>query len=67
MTNQQEITEALHDWPGKASDIPEYGINMLYGYNGVGQNLFMLWHVAWRHQAITWTDVNLSLMRPVCI
>ena len=30
----------------------------------LGQHWFKSWFVAWRHQAITWTDANVSSIRP---
>ena len=34
-----------------------------YGDRDQGQHLLMQWLVAWRHQAITWTNVDLSTIR----
>ena len=34
---------------------------MPYGGKHLGQHWFRQWLVAWRHQAITWTNVDLSL------
>ena len=36
---------------------------MPYGVIELGQHCFMLWLVAWRHQANTWTNVVLSSVR----
>ena len=34
-----------------------------YGGRDLGQHCFRWWLVAWRHQAITWTNVDLSSLR----
>ena len=34
-----------------------------YGDRKLGQHWIRLWFVAWRHQAITWTNVDLSSVR----
>ena len=34
-----------------------------YGGRDLGQHWFRQWLVAWRHQAITWTNVDLSSVR----
>ena len=34
-----------------------------YGGRDLGQHWFRQWLVAWRHQAITWTNVDFSLVR----
>ena len=34
-----------------------------YGHVDLGQHWFRYWLVAWRHQAITWTNVDLSSVR----
>ena len=39
------------------------GLVMPYGSRDLGQHWFRLWLVAWRHQAITWTNVDLSSLR----
>ena len=36
------------------------GLVTSYGYSDRGQHLLRQWLVAWRHQAITWTNVDLS-------
>ena len=38
-----------------------------YGGRDLGQHWFRQWLVAWWHQAITWTDVDLSSVRPTDI
>ena len=35
----------------------------VYGDIDLGQHRLRLWLVAWRHQAITWTNVDLSSVR----
>ena len=35
-----------------------------YGYIDLGQRWLWQWIVDWRHQAITWTNVDLSSARP---
>ena len=37
-----------------------WGLVMLFGDIDLGQHWFRQWLVAWRHQAITWTNVDLS-------
>ena len=38
-----------------------------YGIRDLGQQWFRSWLVAWWHQAITWTTVDLSSVRSCCI
>ena len=38
-----------------------------YGDSGLGQHCLREWPVAWRHQAITWTNVDLWSVRCFCI
>ena len=35
---------------------------MSYGDMELGQHWLRLWLVAWRHQAVTWTNVDLSFV-----
>ena len=41
---------------------PNYAI-CIYGVRDLGQHWFMFWLVAWRHQAITRTNADFSLIR----
>ena len=40
-----------------------WGLATLYGVGDLGQHWFRQWLVAWRHQAITWVNVDLSSVR----
>ena len=40
--------------------LTHWGLVTPFGDIDLGQNWFKLWLVAWRHQAITWTNVDLS-------
>ena len=40
-----------------------WGLVMPYGVRDLDQHWFRYWLVAWRHQAITWTNVGLSSVR----
>ena len=40
-----------------------WGLVTPYGHVDLGQHWFRYWLVAWRHQAITWTNVDLSSVR----
>ena len=42
------------------SDLSLSGLVTPYGDIGLGQHWFRWWLVAWWHQAITWTNVDLS-------
>ena len=37
--------------------------DVIYSDIELGQHWFRWWHVAWRHQAITWTNADLSSLR----
>ena len=39
------------------------GLMTAYGGRDLGQHWFRQWLVAWRHQTITWTNVDLSSLR----
>ena len=39
------------------------GLVMPYGCRDLGQHWFRKWLVAWWHQAITWTNVDMSSLR----
>ena len=43
--------------------LTHWGLVMPYGDNDLGQHWFRQWLVAWRHQAITWTNVYLSSVK----
>ena len=40
-----------------------WGLVTPYGVRELGEHWFRWWRVAWRHQAITWTNVHLSSVR----
>ena len=48
--------------PG-ASELTHCGLVTPYGNINLGQHWLRYWLVAWRHQAITWTNVDLSSVR----
>ena len=48
-----------HSW-FKVSWLTHCGLVMPYGTGNAGQYWFRSWLVAWRHQAITWTNVDLA-------
>ena len=43
------------------------GLVTPYGDMELGQHWLRLWRVAWRHQAITWTNIDLSSVRSLGI
>ena len=45
------------------SDVTPCVLVTLYGDTDLAQNWLRQWLVAWRHQAITWTNVDLSWVR----
>ena len=40
--------------------LTHWGLVTAYGDNDLGEHWLRYWLVAWRHQAITWTNVDLS-------
>ena len=48
--------------PG-ANELTHWPLVTPYGDRDLGQLWLTLWLVAWRHQAITWTNVDLSTLR----
>ena len=42
--------------------LTHWGLVTSYGDNDIGQHWLRLWFAAWRHQAITWTNVYLRIM-----
>ena len=42
--------------------VTHFGLVTLYGDIELGQHWLRLWLVAWWHQAITWTNADLSSM-----
>ena len=44
--------------------LTHWGLVTPYGDRDLGQHRIRYWLVAWRHQAITWTNVDLSSVRP---
>ena len=57
----------ITDWSLKITHLTYCGLVMAYGGRDLGQHWLRLWLVAWWHQAITWTSVNLSSMRSCVI
>ena len=51
----------------RANKLTHCGLVTLYGDMELGQHWLRKWLVAWRHQAITWTNVDLSLVRSINI
>ena len=45
-------------------DLTHCGLSTPYGDIELGQHWLRQWLVAWRHQAITWTNVDLSVRSP---
>ena len=45
------------------NELTHCGIVTPYGDRDLGQQLFRWWLVAWRHQAITWINVEVSALR----
>ena len=45
------------------NELTHCGLVTPYGGRDLGQHWFRQWFVAWRHQAITWTNVDLSSQR----
>ena len=43
------------------NELTHWGLVTPYGDSDLGQHWLRLWLVAWRHQAITWTNVDLSV------
>ena len=44
--------------------LTQCGLVTPYGDRDLGQHWLWQWLVAWRHQAITWTNVDLSSLKP---
>ena len=49
--------------PSAAVILTHCGLVTLYGGKDLGQHWFRYWLVAWLHQAITWTSLDLSLVK----
>ena len=49
--------------PPGASELTHWGLVTPYGSRDLGQHWLRQWLGAWRHQAITWTNVDLSSLR----
>ena len=49
------------------SELTHCGLVTPYGDRDLGQHWLRLWLVAWRHQAITWTNVDLPSVRSIGI
>ena len=56
-----EIIDLCHNFDGS---LTHWGLLTPYGDRDLGQHWFRLWLVAWRHQAITWTNVDWSSVKP---
>ena len=55
------ITKALEIPQSGTKPLTHYGLVMQCGNIDPGQHWLRQWLVAWRHQAITWTNVDVSL------
>ena len=53
--------KSLPFWPG-LNVLTHSDLVMRYGINDLSVNWLRLWLVAWRYQAISWTNVDLSFM-----
>ena len=47
----------------RADELTHWGLVTPYGDKDLGRHWLRYWLVAWRHQVITWTNVDLSLVR----
>ena len=52
---------ALCEGNPAVTQLTHWGLVAPYGDIDLGQHWFRQWLVAWRHQAITWTNVDVSL------
>ena len=48
-------------------ELTHCGLLTPYGDIDLGQHWIRYWFVAWRHQAITWTNVDFSSVRSIVI
>ena len=55
------------DIPVKFESLTHCGLVTPYGGRDLGQHWLRKWLVAWRHQAITWTNVDLPSVRSIGI
>ena len=55
------------DPPTHTIPLTHCGLETPYGDIDLGQHWLRQWLVAWRHQVITWTNVDLSSVRSSCI
>ena len=60
------ISNATH-WRYCSLALTHCGLMTPYGDGDLGQHWLRLWLVAWRHQAITWTNVDLPSVRSIGI
>ena len=56
-----------HQWLKTGQQLTHCGLVMPYGVTELGQHWLRWWLVAWQHQAITWTNVDLSSVRSLGI
>ena len=54
------ISQSTCVFPELEQELTHCGLVTPYGSRDLGQHWFRYWLVAWRHQAITWTNVDLS-------
>ena len=62
---KRKQTQERHTDKGQPSwSLTHCGLVTPYGDTYLGQHWLRLWLVAWWHQAITWTNIDLSSERP---
>ena len=59
----KEVTYSAHNVCSISWCLTHWGLVTPYGVEDLDQHWFRQWLVAWRHQAITWTNVDLSPVR----
>ena len=60
-SSRQNVIEK--GWPWWETALTHWGLVMPYGDRELCQHWLRQWLVAWRHQAITWTNIDLSSVR----
>ena len=56
---ERHTAHTIVSWP----NLKQWVIVTPYGVGDIGQHWFMEWLIAWQHQAITWTNVDLPSTR----
>ena len=59
----QDSMEQNQCWEYPHCTLNHYGIVTPYGDRDLGQHWLRQWHVAWRYQGITWTNVDWSSVK----